>query len=202
MVKSNKKMSKVPGADEALAKLIKGNQRFIRGRAKHPNQSAPNRKKLLEGQHPFAAVLCCSDSRVPPELLFDQGPGDLFVVRVAGNVLDVAVTGSIEYAVNHLEVPLVLVLGHSCCGAVTAALQQGREEGQIPSILEKIAPAVDAVKRKKGDLLDNAIIENIRRTVGALKACGPIISTASKNKKVQIYGACYNLESGQVDFII
>src|SRR5262249_39949150 len=109
-------------ADEALAKLMDGNKRYASSHSLHPHQSAGRRHELEATQHPFACILSCSDSRVPPEVVFDEGLGDLFVVRVAGNIVDSAVTGSIEYAVEHLGTPLVLVMGHEKCGAVQATL--------------------------------------------------------------------------------
>ena len=109
---------------------------------KRPNQGVERRKELVEGQHPFAIILCCSDSRVPPEVIFDQGLGDLFIVRTAGNVFDNIALGSIEYAVEHLEVPLLVVLGHGQCGAVTATVEGGHAPGHISNVVEAIQPAV------------------------------------------------------------
>ncbi len=151
--------------DEALKKLIGGNKFYVAGKSRHPHQTIERRTELAKGQNPFAVILGCSDSRVPPEILFDQGLGDLFVVRVAGNVVDNAVQGSIEYAVEELGVPLIMVLGHERCGAVKAAVdvveKGGELPGQIETIIDKIKPAVEKVKGKPGDLLENAINENV-----------------------------------------
>ena len=145
---------------EALERLMKGNERFVKGRAIQPNGSPEHRRELLAGQEPFAVVLGCSDSRVPPEIIFDCGLGEIFVIRVAGNILDDVVIGSIEYAVEHLGTRLVLVLGHESCGAVGASLEGGEAGGHIDSIVNAIVPAVESVRAQKGDLYENAIKAN------------------------------------------
>src|SRR5262252_9569528 len=127
-------------ADEALKKLIAGNERYVRAKVNHPDESLARRKELTTGQHPFAVILGCADSRVSPELLFDEGLGDLFVIRVAGNIVDDAVLGSIEYAVEHLDTKLIVVLGHEKCGAVSAAV----EGGDVPGHLKALVAAIQA----------------------------------------------------------
>ena len=154
-------------ADEALARLMEGNQRFVSGRAIHPNQTVERRAALAGGQTPIAIVLTCSDSRVAPELYFDQGLGDLFVIRNAGNVLDDHALGSMEYAVDHLHVPLILVVGHGKCGAVSAAVAGAHAPGHIQSIVDSIAPVVDGIKDQPGDKLDNAVRANARHVAEA-----------------------------------
>src|SRR5947209_5314090 len=127
-------------ADQALARLIEGNARYSRHREQHPDETLARRKELQVGQHPFAVVLSCSDSRVPPELVFDQGLGDLFVVRVAGNIAADAVLGSVEYAVEHLGTKLIVVLAHEKCGAITAAVEGGKAPGHLPALVAAIQP--------------------------------------------------------------
>lgn len=147
-------------------------------------------------------ILGCSDSRVPPEILFDQGLGDLFVVRVAGNIVDNAVEGSIEYAVEELRVPLIMVLGHEKCGAVKAAVDVVEKGDQIPgkieSIINSIKPAVEKVKGKPGDLLENAIDANALMVVEKLKASRPIIAKFVEEGQSKVVGAKYELKSGIV----
>ena len=144
--------------DEALKKLMGGNARFMKDDKEYISWGDVRRKELTKGQNPFAVILSCSDSRVPPEHVFDQELGDIFVVRVAGNVADPIELGSVEYAAEHLNVPLVMVLGHKKCGAVTAAVNSGgKAEGNIGAIVKKIAPAVETAKKsgkEKDDLLN------------------------------------------------
>ena len=140
----------ISGAD-AFTKLLDGNQRYSQGHPEHPNQSVERRTDLANGQHPFATVLGCSDSRVPPELVFDQGLGDLFVVRLAGNVADTVAIESIDYSVQHLGVRLIMVLGHDKCGAVTAAVVGHDEPGDVGPMLRELRPAVAASRNMPGD---------------------------------------------------
>lgn len=142
--------------DEALAKLVAGNTRFVEGKQAQKDVGNTRRTELTKGQQPFAVILSCSDSRVPPEHIFDQGLGDIFVVRVAGNVADSIELGSVEYAAEHLGSPLILVLGHQMCGAVKATVAGGKPEGNIGSIVKKIEPAVKKAKAQvKDKVLDN-----------------------------------------------
>lgn len=155
----------VNGADAALELLHQGNQRFASSQMKHPDQGPETRLRVSKAQKPFAVVLSCSDSRLPPEVIFDQGLGDLFVVRVAGNIVEPAGLGSIEYAVGHLGTPLIVVLGHQNCGAVSAtleALQPPYEEphGAVQTLIQAITPAVAIAQKQPGDLLENAIRAN------------------------------------------
>jgi len=184
-----------------LARLSAGNQRFVAGTMQHPGQTAQRRSELAQGQHPFAVVLTCADSRVCPEIIFDQGMGDLFVIRIAGNVTDDHVLGSIEYAVEHLHVPLVIVLGHSQCGAVAAAASGGKAPGHIQSLIESLAPAVAEAQKQKGDVTAEAVRINAQRVAAALAHSEPIIADLVKARKVTIRSACYDLASGAVNFI-
>lgn len=188
-------------SDQALQMLIEGNRRYTAGKAEHPNQSGERRTEVLAGQHPFAIVLSCSDSRVPPEVFFDQGIGDLFIIRNAGNIVDDVVLGSIEYAAEHLGVPLVMVLGHSKCGAVTATVQGGEAPGHIGSIVETIQPAVDASKGQHGDAVLNATLANVRLTVDRIKKCEPILAELEQHGKLMVVGAFYHLDTGAVEVL-
>jgi len=187
--------------NKLLAQLKEGNKRFVESKAGHPNQSTGRIKETAQGQKPFAVILTCSDSRVPPEIIFDQGIGDLFVIRTAGNLVDDIGLGSIEYAVEHLGVHLIVVLGHERCGAVEAAVKGGEAPGHIESLLKAIQPAVEKAKKEKGDLLDNSVIANVRSIVGKLKSNEPILKEFVSEKKLEIIGARYDLDDGFVTII-
>jgi carbonic anhydrase len=187
--------------DTALARLVDGNERFVAGTTTHPDQSVERRTELAGGQQPFAIVLTCSDSRVPPELIFDQGIGDLFVIRNAGNLLDDHVIGSIEYAVEHLHTTLVVVLGHTKCGAVSAAVAGGEVPGHLKSIVDSLESAVAMAKKKPGDAVDNAVRINARLSAAALAQTGPIIGEAVTAGQVKIVAARYDIATGQVEFL-
>jgi carbonic anhydrase len=182
-----------------------GNKRYVAGKVRHPNQTARRRTEVAKGQHPFAVILGCADSRVPPELIFDQGLGDLFVVRVAGNIADEADLGSIEYAVEHVGSRLIMVLGHEKCGAVAAALEVVEKgitlPGHLPAVVKPILPAVEAVKGKAGDRLDEAVRANVRLVVNRLKASEPVIGEMARAGKIKIVGGRYDLTSGAVELI-
>ncbi|MGB9870990.1 MAG: carbonic anhydrase [Anaerolineae bacterium] len=189
-------------AESSLQALKEGNRRYGAGRAQHPRQDTARRRETLPRQQPFAVVLGCSDSRVPPEILFDQGVGDLFVVRTAGHVADEAVLGSVEYAVEHLGVPLVVVLGHTHCGAVTAAVQSAAapdapHPGHLGRLVEAVLPAVRETAGLPGDPVAHAIDAHIRRTVEALNAV-PALAERVRSGDLWIVGARYDLESGEV----
>lgn len=181
-----------------IKKLMDGNHRFYSGETNHPNQSLDRVRETSSAQKPFAVILTCSDSRVPPEIIFDQGIGDLFVVRTAGQVVDDIALGSIEYAVEHLGVKLIVVLGHERCGAVQAAVKGGEAEGHIPKLIESITPSVEKAKMLSGDLLDNSILFNVIRIVAELKSSKPILEEFIHNKELEIVGAIYDLDEGKV----
>lgn len=189
--------AKAVTSGEALAKLKEGNRRYARHRLKHPDQSARRMHEVEKEQHPFAVILGCSDSRVPPELLFDQGLGDLFVVRVAGNVPDDEVIGSIEYAVEHLHVPLAVVLGHESCGAVTAATI-APEQNHTRSFTDWLRPLVDEVRGQPGDLVHNAMCLSVTRIVQHLRQSEPVLKQAVDAGHLHIIGARYELHTGKV----
>ncbi|MBW4494608.1 MAG: carbonic anhydrase [Oscillatoria princeps RMCB-10] len=187
--------------DDALHKLIEGNQRYVEQKRTYPDQTPMRLAEVAKGQHPFAILLGCADSRVPPEILFDQGLGDLFVIRVAGNILDDAILGSIEYATAVLGVSLIMVLGHERCGAVKAALEGNPVPGHIFSFVDAIKPAVDKARGKAGDALDNAVKANITMVVEQLKSSQPILADLVQMGQVKIVGARYDLATGQVELI-
>ena len=175
----------------ALQSLKAGNERFVTGNLLPKGTYSEDRKALCEGQHPFAVVLCCSDSRVAPEIIFDQKLGDLFVIRNAGNVVDDDVLGSIEYAVEHLGTPLVVVLGHSSCGAVTATCQGGDLPGHIPDIVKRIRPSIST---------EYCIDDNARRHarwMAILIEDDEIV----KHVGAKVVAAFYELKSGQVEWL-
>ncbi len=189
-------------AKAALFQLMVGNLRFAAGAPKHPNQDLQRRQEISAKQSPMAAILCCSDSRVPPEIIFDQGLGDLFIVRVAGNAAAFSdVIASLEYAVEHLHTPLVLVLGHQKCGAVTAALEDAELEGSLGKLIAALKPAVELSQHQPGDRLDNAIRANIQLSLKNILKYSPIISKAAQHGEVELSGAYYSLDSGRVEFI-
>jgi len=189
-------------ATEALARLKAGNTRFASGDLTLPRQGVERREALAAGQRPFAVVLACADSRTPPEVLFDQGLGDLFVVRVAGNVINDEAIGSIEYAVDHLGAQLVVVLGHDRCGAVTAARDtfaaKAKAPGHIQSIVNAIRPAV---KSTLGENADATIRANERNVTQALRSSAPILKEKVKAGKLTVVPANYDLKSGRVEFL-
>ncbi|MGB8689442.1 MAG: carbonic anhydrase [Microcoleus sp.] len=187
--------------DAALQKLMDGNQRYIQQKRTFPDQSRARILELAKGQHPFAIVLGCSDSRVAPEIIFDQGLGDLFDIRVAGNILDNVVLGSIEYAAAELGVPLLVVLGHERCGAVKAALDGKPVPGHIGSLVAAIKPAVYATKGQPGDAWDNAVRANVKMSVNKLQALSPILAKAVKAGTLKVVGARYDIDSGEVEVI-
>lgn len=187
--------------NEALKILKEGNKRFCKGKPIHPNQAPEKRTELTKGQRPFAVILCCSDSRVPPEIIFDRGLGDIFVVRVAGNITDDIIIGSIEYAVEHLNVPLVIVLGHERCGAADVAVKGEKAPGKIQNIIEKIKPALLQARKEKGDLLTNTIFANIKQSVNIITKSKPILAEKIKAGKLKVAGAIYHLEKGYVELL-
>lgn len=196
-----------PGAisgDEALARLLDGNQRFVNGQTQHPDQSLERRNAVAAGQSPFAFVLGCYDSRASHELIFDQGLGDIFSSRTAGNLIDDAVTGGIEFGVEEFKVPLLLIMGHQRCGAVKATLDavtSGAEApGMIGSVVEAIRPAVEWALTQPGDTLDNAVRANVQIGVARLLQ-SEVIGQAIEAGHLKVAGAYYSLDTGAVEII-
>jgi carbonic anhydrase len=214
---------------EAISKLKEGNSRYTGGNQQHPHESredrsylatnsyenagmtflgmtaeqaAKRRAELMKSQHPFATIVSCSDSRVPPELVFDQGLGDLFICRVAGNVINDENLGSIEYSVDHLGVRLIVVLGHQSCGAVKAAKEtiaaKGKAPGHIESLVTAIKPAVESTV--DGDL-DATIKANVKHFVNVLRSSTPILKAKVDSGQIQVIGGYYSLDTGAVSFL-
>ncbi len=191
-----------------LARLAEGNRRFIRGELAHPGRKPEDFAPLAEGQAPLAIIVGCADSRVSPELVFDQGVGDLFVVRVAGNVVSGAgpfIKGSVEFAVAELGARLIVVLGHEACGAVKAAVAHidanDTLPGAIRGLVEVIRPAAQAVRGKPGDKIENAIRANVELGVERLKGLDPILSDLVKKGELKVVGAVYELRTGEVRWL-
>ncbi len=198
----------VISADDALSSLLDGNRRFVANRMTIHRPGEPHaRKSLIAGQKPFAIILCCSDSRVPPEIVFDRLKGEIFVVRVAGNVVSPIILGSIEYAADHLGCPLLMVLGHQGCGAVSAAVDAcGEEHGNIGEIVKIIAPAVDKARQEatcddKEKLVEAAVDHNIKLACQSLADQSRIIRDLANQKRLKIVSAKYNLASGEVTLL-
>lgn len=186
--------------DAALQKLLEGNQRFVQHQPQYPDQSAARLQEVAQAQHPFATILSCADSRVAPEILFDQGIGDIFDVRIAGNIATPEARGSIEYAVSLLGSPLLMVLGHERCGAVTAAVENETLLGDISTFVKAIKPAVAKVKDKPGDAVDNAVVANVQYQIERLKR-SPLLSDRLNSGKLKIVGGRYDLDTGRVTII-
>lgn len=187
----------------ALDRLQEGHAHFIAGQSSVQCATASVREHLAEGQHPFACIITCSDSRVPPELLFDQSLGQLFVVRVAGNVISPEVVGSVEYAVEHLHTPLVVVLGHSGCGAVNAALGEAPPEGAVAALIHRIQPALEAAREKgygPDDLPAATVRENARRGAQALLDGSRAMDDAVRTGELMVLSAVYDLHSGEISW--
>jgi carbonic anhydrase len=189
----------------ALKRLMEGNARYA-ANTLNERDFTSGRAARVQGQYPFAQILSCADSRVAPELLFDQGPGDLFVMRVAGNIVSPDLLASLEYGVQFLGVPLIMVLGHTRCGAVDAAIKVLKTKavlpGHLPELITAIKPAVIvAEKTQSGNLLDNAVSENVRRQVARLKNSPPVVQKSYAAKKIDIVGGVYDLATGKIALV-
>jgi carbonic anhydrase len=188
-------------AEQALKLLLEGNQRFVAGKLEHPNQTPARRAEVAKGQHPFAAVLACSDSRTPPEIIFDRGLGDIFTVRVAGNVADRVVIESLDYSVKHLGVRVVMVLGHRRCGAVIAAVEGHEEEGKdVGPMLKELDPAVAATKGMPGDPVENAVRANVRLVMLNLATSSELRAMVISGE-LKIVGGIYDLDTGTIEML-
>nr|WP_321466505.1 carbonic anhydrase [uncultured Desulfobulbus sp.] len=188
---------KLTGKD-ALQRLLDGNKRFISGKLEHPNHCEESRRGLVSGQDPIAVVLTCADSRVPPVDVFDQGLGDVFVVRVAGNIINDQILGSIEYAVAHLHTPLVMVMGHSSCGAVSAVAQGVKLDGHIASLTPSIDAALKKTKGLEGNWTNNAAKELAVATAKKIAESEPIVADLVQEGRVLVVATYYDLETGEV----
>jgi carbonic anhydrase len=183
--------------DKALTLLTEGNERFVENKRKYPNQEWTRITEVAPSQAPFAAILGCADSRVPAEIVFDRGFGDIFVCRVAGNVATPEEIGSLEFAALVLGVKVIMVLGHERCGAVKAAIQGGELPGDIGSLTEAILPAVESSKNQAGDPVENAVKANVRLQANRLKA-SPVLNQLIEEGKLKIVGGHYDLDTGEV----
>jgi carbonic anhydrase len=183
--------------DEALSRLKAGNERFVNSKDSASKPVATRRAETAQTQHPFATIIGCADSRTAPEIVFDQGIGDLFVIRTAGNLVDDYALGSIEYAVEHLGVRLIVVLGHERCGAVTAALASDTAPGHVNALVRDIQPAVAATKAKEGDKLANAIHENDALVAAKIRKQAQLGELASQVRIVEGY---YDLDTGRIEW--
>jgi carbonic anhydrase len=188
-----------PTADAALKLLKEGNARFVEGKLA-AKDIAPRRAEVAKGQHPFAIVLACADSRVAPELVFDQGLGDIFVLRVAGNITDPFILGSIEYGVGHVHVPLVVVLGHENCGAVAAALTKVEFTGNLGKLVKEVHVGAD-LPMERSKALPIAIKNNVLYHAGQITERSESLKEAAAQKKVRIVSGVYRLASGKVEWI-
>ncbi len=192
-------------ADKALKLLKEGNRRFVVGEMIHPDQTVDRRREVAKGQQPFAIIFGCVDSRVPPEIVFDRGLGDLLVIRTAGHALDSASLNSVEFGVHELGVPLVMVLGHQRCGAVAATIEavekRAKPHGALAALIKAIKPAVLKARGQPRDLLDNAVTANVELTVRRLRA-SKILSGFIEKGKIRIAGARYDLATGKVEITV
>ncbi|HEY6977522.1 MAG TPA: carbonic anhydrase [Chitinophagaceae bacterium] len=203
------KHSSHPGTvnpDSVLTWLKDGNKEFLHGEFNLHGVDSALRIEVSKGQHPKAVILTCSDSRVPPELIFDKGLGDLFVIRVAGNVSDDAVIGSIEYAVEHLHTSLVVVMGHYNCGAIGAAVADLQDTANtlgnhIRTLTDKIEEAITTVNLNENDITQKALLSNIIFTVSCLRQSRPILYKAVRSNELKIVGAVYDLATGKVEWL-
>lgn len=188
------------GSEQALRKLFEGNQRYVQDRLIHPDQSRSRVREVSNEQHPIAAILGCADSRVPPEIIFDQGIGDLFVVREAGNIIDDAVIASMEYAAVHLGVSLIFILGHERCGAIEAAVHN-QYEGHIGTLVDAISPAIDLVQGKEGDPIDLVSRAHVDLVRTKLMNSRPVLRARLESKQLLIVSGYYDLDSGRVEIL-
>lgn len=201
------KIEKVPN-EKLMEFLLEGNERFAENHPIHPDQTLDRLRELNRGQHPVAAVLSCSDSRVPPELIFDQGLGDLFVIRNAGNIVGDYEIGSLEYAIEVLEVPLVIVLGHTNCGAIGAFVDHDHDHSHVYSeYIQKIIDYIDAEEEEKAlprdipNFFEKAVEANVLHGVHTIKKTIPGVDSLMQQNKLRIVGAVYDLETGKVNII-
>jgi carbonic anhydrase len=190
-----------PTAAQALSALMEGNQRFINDLMNKAHKNSDRRIEIAKGQQPFAIIVCCSDSRVPPEQVFDVGLGDIFVVRVAGNVIDDVGLGSIEYAAAHLHVPLVVVMGHERCGAVTAAISGDPAPAHVLAIVDKIQQNLAGTKPAAGDALDQAICINASAVAAQISNSAPILKDMVNAGTLKVVSMRYDLDDGSVKIL-
>jgi len=189
----------------AWRRLREGNERFVSGESQHPNQDASRRTSLVEDQHPFAVIFGCSDSRLAAEIIFDLGLGDAFVIRTAGQVIDDAVLGSLEYSISQLHVPLIVILGHDSCGAVTAtkdAVETGAmPPGFIRDLVERITPSVLTSLRNEQHDVNDMVVEHVKQTAARLADSSRVISDAIEEGRTAVIGLSYKLDEGRAALV-
>ncbi|MFA6989369.1 MAG: carbonic anhydrase [Candidatus Gastranaerophilaceae bacterium] len=192
-------------ADKALEKLLEGNKRFVNDKSLHPNRCQEARLRMIDGQKPFAVIISCSDSRVPTEIIFDAGLGDLFVIRSAGHSIATATLGSVEYAVEYLGVKLIMILGHDDCGAIQAATCNNHIETlpkNLKAIVKNFVPAVEAAKKdcvNEIDVVNTAVKYNVLNTIAELIIKAPVIAKQVEKNNIKIVGANYNFTNSEVE---
>lgn len=198
-------MSETLTPAEAWQTLRDGNERFVAGTSIHPNQNAARRSELVATQNPFCVIFGCSDSRLAAEIIFDLGLGDAFVVRSAGQVIDDAVLGSLEYAIEPLGVPLIVILGHDSCGAVTASVNAFSSgtmpQGFVRDLVERIMPSVIAAQRNGVTTVDETVVEHVRQTGDRLLETSQIIARAVEEGRTAVLGVCYHLDEGKAELV-
>lgn len=198
-------MSLIATPQQAWKRLLEGNERFVANTSSHPRQDAARRAELVSGQHPFAAILGCGDSRLAAEIIFDLGLGDAFVVRTAGQVLDDAVLGSLEYSAAELEIPLIMVLGHDSCGAVTATrnslISGTMPPGFIRNLVEGILPSVISPDLPDDATINEMVIEHTRQTAARIAEQSAIIREAVEGGTVAVIGVFYHLADGKAELV-
>ncbi|MCZ2403239.1 carbonic anhydrase [Paenarthrobacter sp. Z7-10] len=190
---------------QAWTKLRDGNNRFVSGTSSHPNQDASHRAALVNTQHPFAVIFGCSDSRLAAEIIFDLGLGDAFVVRTAGHVIDNTVLGSLEYSIDYLQVPLIVILGHDSCGAVTAtkgAVETGAmPAGFVRDLVERITPSVLTSLRNGETEVNEMVVEHVKQTAQRLVETSPVIAAALEQQRTAVVGLSYRLDEGRAELV-
>jgi carbonic anhydrase len=186
---------------QALELLLIGNRRYVGMQQLYPRQTMGYRQRLVKGQRPFAAILSCSDSRVPSELIFDQGLGDLFIVRTAGHAVNELVLASLEYAIFALYVPLVMVLGHAQCGAITSVMEARELPGNLPQLMATLRPAVAGINLEAGDAIEQAVRANSRFTAAHLSTNSDVLGQALSADRLKIVPAYYDLGTGRVEIL-
>ncbi|BAZ15379.1 carbonic anhydrase [Calothrix sp. NIES-4071] len=193
--------NEVISPDAALERLLDGNKRFIQQKSQHPHQSKIRLEEVAQAQHPFATILSCADSRVSGEILFDQGMGDLFDIRIAGNIVTPEALGSIEYAAVELSCPLIMVLGHERCGAVTAAVKGEPLPGLMGTFVKGIKPAIKDIKGFSKEAVEKAVVENVKYQVQKMRGNSQLLSELVDASKLKIVGGRYDLDTGEVTII-
>lgn len=186
--------------EQALQRLMAGNQRFVQGKRENPHQDKARLREVAKDQKPFAAILSCADSRVPSEIVFDQGFGDLFVCRVAGNIATSEEIGSLEFGALQLGAKVIMIMGHERCGAVSATIKGAQVPGQIATLIDAIKPAIKNSESQTGDQLENAVKANVLYQIGKVKT-SPVLSQLIQENKLKVVGSYYDLDTGEVTLV-